>query len=190
MKKLTMSAAVLLTVMSVAFAAGDGTNENRARVIASKSDIFKVLYVNSESPVVKIRLRDNEGKLIHTDRVKNEGGFMKPYDLSKLENGTYYFEFTDQYGVISEKIELQPEKESSTLSVKALENKKYELSVEQNEKLPLLLTIYNSNEEVLYKERYQDMKNFSRVYDLSKFDSQNFVFELTDHNSTRIVSVD
>lgn len=189
MKKLTLVAAVLLTVISTAFASGDGTKSDRTKVVPMANNTFKVFYATVDPTVVKIRLRTEDGKLIRTDRVKSEGGFMKRYDLTALENGKYYFELTDQYGVVSQQVEVS-EKPSSTLAVKALKDKKYQLIVDQEGKLPIVLTIYNADDEILHKETYKDISSFSRVYDLSKFDSENFVFQISDENTTRIVSVD
>ena len=113
---------------------------------------------------------------------------MKPYDLSKLEDGIYQVEITDQYGVITKKIELASQNQKK-MAVKSLEDDRFQLIVEVGEEMPLLLSIYNAKNEVIHQERYTDMKGFTRVYDLSKFESSNFTFELSDYQSTNTVSV-
>lgn len=189
MKNLTMTVAVLLTVLSTAFASGNEITKNRATVVAGNNETYKVLYTNDESVIVKIRIRDENGKLLKMDRIKSKGGFMQPYNFSELENGTYFIELSDPQGIVSEKVELT-DNSNSMLSVTSLENHKYQLLVEQNEQLPLTLTIYNAEDEVIHKEHHSNMTGFRRVYDLSNFNSDNFVFQLTDKTSTRIVAVD
>jgi len=189
MRKLTMTVAVLLTVMSIAFASTGDTKSNRATVVKMKDNTYKVFYTSKEPSVVKIRLRDEKGHFIQTDRIKSEDGFMKPYDLTALKDGNYYFELIDQYGRLSKEVKIE-ETKNSVLAVKALENKKYQLLVEQCEMEPVKVTILNTKEEVLFNETYQGVKGFSQVFDLSKFSTDSFVFEISDNNSTRIVAVD
>lgn len=106
MKKITITIAAVITVMSSALASGDGKKENRAAIIPGHNTTYKVLYAYNEPAVVKITIKDESGKLWRTDRIKSENGFMQRYALNKLPKGTYYIELSDQFGALTEKIEL------------------------------------------------------------------------------------
>lgn len=189
MKRLTLTA-ILIMVMGVAMASGDSSKTKRATIVHFPGDKIKVFYTAPGESIVKIRLRDDSGRLLRTDRIKSENGFMQPYNFSTLEKGIYFVELTDEFGVLSEKVELTGTTTNSRMVVKELEDNKYRLIVDHNKRMPLSLTIYNSSNEVIHKENYKDQKGFTRVYDLSKFDSGNFTFELVDKSSTRTVSVE
>lgn len=191
MKRLTLTAAALITVIGAAFASGNGTESVRASVMPFSETRYKVFYTAAEADVVKIRIRNAAGDLVRMDRIKNEGGFVKPYDLSQLDKGTYTFELTDQHGVITKDVEVSEKasKETFSMVVNVLEDNKYRLIVDQSEKLPISLTIYNAEGDIIHKEKYSDISGFSRVYDLSKFNSKNFRFEVADGNSSKILAV-
>lgn len=115
MKKITITIAAVITVMSTALASGDGKKENRAAIIPGQNTTYKVLYDYNEPSVVKITIKDESGKLWRTDKIKSEEGFMQRYAMDKLPEGTYYIELTDKFGAITEKIELSSIKESLAL---------------------------------------------------------------------------
>lgn len=188
MKRLTMTVA-LLTVISAALASGDQINANRATVVETHGSVYKVFYTNEDPAIVKIRLRDEDGKIIRTDRIKNKIGFMKPYNLTNLESGIYYFELKDDYGVVSKKVEIE-KVNNNHMAVKTLNNNKYQVLVEQKDLTPLKLSIFNQEGELLHRETMKNKSGFSRIYDLSKFNSNGYVFQITDLKSTRTLSVE
>lgn len=106
MKRIILTAAVIVTVMSSAFASGDGVKKQRAAIIPGEDVTYKVLYDNKEPIVVRIKIKDVNGNALRTDRIKSENGFMQRYDLKKLEEGTYFVELRDKYGVVQEKVEI------------------------------------------------------------------------------------
>lgn len=106
MKRITMTAAVIVTVMTTAFASSDGAKKQRAAIIPGDNVTYKVLYDSNEPTVVRIKIKDENGDVLRTDRIKTTDGFMQRYDLNKLKEGTYVVELKDKHGVITEKIEI------------------------------------------------------------------------------------
>lgn len=188
MKRLTLTLAVLVTVIGTAFATGNDKKDSRVTVLPGQ-DRYKLIYTGDEATTVKIRVRDENGKLLRTDRIKNETGFMKPYNTKKLNAGTYTFEVTDKYGVVEQEFTIAPVKETKVMEVRAMDDQKYRLIVKQEEIGPLFVTIYDSKNNILHQEKHQDMDGFTRIYDLSRFNSENFIFELLDKTSKKVVSV-
>ena len=104
MKRLTMTLAVIVTVMGTAFASGNGSKKERAAIIPGDDVTYKVLYENEEPTMVRVKIKDDRGELVRADKFKSTNGFMQRYDLSALEEGTYFVELRDKYGVITEKV--------------------------------------------------------------------------------------
>ncbi|MEQ8473355.1 MAG: hypothetical protein RIC35_19315 [Marinoscillum sp.] len=110
MKRIIMTTAVIVTVMTTALASGNGAKKERAAIIPGNNVTYKVLYDNNETTVVRVKIKDENGNIIQSDKFKTDKGFMQRYDLKKLEEGTYFVELRDKYGVISEKIEITKDK--------------------------------------------------------------------------------
>lgn len=77
------------------------------KAVNIQNRVIKVLYTNTECCAVKVRLKDEKGTLILTDRIKEENGFMRPYNIEALPAGTYTVEVVDQTGTHSEKVTIQ-----------------------------------------------------------------------------------
>tara|TARA_B100001245_G_C22674905_1_gene330130 strand:- start:102 stop:464 length:363 start_codon:yes stop_codon:yes gene_type:complete len=107
MKKITMTLAVIVTVMGTAFATGNGVKKERAAIIPGEDVTYKVLYQNDEPTVVRVKIKNDKGELVRADKFNSKDGFMQRYDLSELAKGTYFVELRDKYGVISEKVEIK-----------------------------------------------------------------------------------
>lgn len=63
---------------------------NVQRIDDSKK--FQLLVMKPNHQEVKIRIRDNNGLLIHEERVNFDRGFKRVYDLNKLDGWNYTFE--------------------------------------------------------------------------------------------------
>ena len=189
MKKFTSTIAALFIVIITMFASTGETQNQRATVVEIRGNIFKVFYTEAEAKTVTIRLKDENGKVIRQDFVTNRKGFMKPYDLSNLKCGTYSFEMKDKFGTLSQEIHLKRPQEE-LLAVRTLCENRYQLLVEQPNCQSVKVSILKTDGDTLHKETIASTTGFSKVYDLSKFDSENFVFKISDKSSTRLVSVE
>lgn len=107
MKSLTMIAAVLLLATSTAFASGDGKKSKRAAVIPGSDSTFKLLYAPKEQGVVKVKIKDENGKLVKIEKIKTDGGFLRRYHMGLMEPGTYSFEITDSNGSYTQEVVLE-----------------------------------------------------------------------------------
>ncbi len=107
MKRITLTVAVIVTVMTTAFATGNGSKKERAAIIPGNDVTYKVLYQNDEPTVVRIKIKNDKGEVVRADKFKSTDGFMQRYDMSALEEGTYFVELRDKHGVVSEKVEIK-----------------------------------------------------------------------------------
>lgn len=107
MKRITMTLAVIVTVMTTALASGNGSKKERAAIIPGEDVTYKVLYQNDEPTVVRVKIKDDKGEVVRADKFNSTKGFMQRYDLSNLSKGTYFVELRDKYGVITEEFEIK-----------------------------------------------------------------------------------
>lgn len=189
MKTFTTTFAVILIGISFAFASTGDSQESRATVVETRGDIFKLFYTEDSSSPVTILLTDDNGNVLRRDVVRNEKAFMKRYDLSNLESGKYAFQISDKQGRITKNVQIKEQNENM-LAVRCLCKGRYQLLLEQKNEKAVSLCIYNTEGEMIHKESIDSKKGFSKVFDLSKFDSENYTFKISDNSSTRIVSVD
>ncbi len=75
------------------------------------------------------------------------------------------------------------------MAVKLLDNKRYQLTVESVNKTELNISIFDKSGALVHQENHKDSNGFSRVYDLSKFDSDSFAFELNGVESSQELAV-
>lgn len=114
-----MTLAVIITVMGTAFANGNGAKKDRAAIIPGNDITFKVLYDIDEPTVVRIKIKDENGALVRTDKIKNTEGFMQRYNFSSLKEGKYVVELSDKYGVVSQEVEVKtPVQQATTVLAK------------------------------------------------------------------------
>lgn len=114
MKRILMTLAVIVTVMGTALATGNGSKKDRAAIIPGNGETYKVLYENNEPTIVRVKITDETGTLIRTDKFKSTEGFMQRYDLSSLKEGKYLVELRDKYGVVSEEVEVKSQTTQAT----------------------------------------------------------------------------
>ncbi len=189
MKTFTTTFAVILIGISSVFASTGSTQESRATVVETRGDIFKVFYTDNSTSPVTILLTDEHGNVLRRDVVRNDNAFMKRYDLSNLKSGKYAFEIKDKQGRITKDVQIQDQADD-LVAIRCLCENRYQLLLEQKNGKPVSLCIYNTEGEMIHKESINSKKGFSKVFDLSKFNSENYTFKISDNSSTRIVSVD
>jgi flagellar hook assembly protein FlgD len=99
MKTITTFLFALLLTASAAF--GNGKENEKASQIEMfqvENGQFRLIYALEEAGKVKIAFYDESGRLVDTDRVKNEEGFLRKYDMTHLPNGTYSMKISSTSG--------------------------------------------------------------------------------------------
>ncbi len=104
---LTLLFATLFSVAAMATDPVKGSPE--VRILPSQAGMLKVLYVNAHEKTVHVKIIGQEGLLIN-DKVKlskDDNGFIKLYNLKKLDAGTYWIEISDPSMVVKYEITYQ-----------------------------------------------------------------------------------
>jgi hypothetical protein len=174
MKTTTTLLAALFLTFSTAFA--NGNEEKKASQIALykvAEHQYRLIYPYPEKETVEIQVQNAKGQVITSDKVYNEIGFLRKYDMNKLSSGQYNMIIKGASGTFEKVFTIQSKKQ---LAVYPMQDKKVKLVYADKEKTGTL-KIYNNRMELIHRETYKENGGFSRVYDLSAFDCEQFTFQ-------------
>lgn len=172
----TLLAAILLTV-STAFANGNEAKKASQIALYEVTDHqFRLIYPFAEKETVKIEIKDESGKTLTKDRVYNQKGFLRKYDMNALADGNYTMSIETNSETIEKEFTVVTKQQ---MAANHLGNKRVQVIYTENSSAGTL-KIYNKKMELIHKEDCPDNGGFSRVYDLSAFDCNEFTFQLGD----------
>ena len=180
---------VILFIGTSVFAT-DGNEKTNAKtklaVVQNEQAKFKLVYLESASGEVTIKLRNNLGVVIHKQTVNSEGGFSQPYDFNSLPAGEYKFELIKSDGtVLSQKIEHKAWEKQTDFKADVLninDDKRFRLAVTQSEEVKV--KIYNDKFKLVHQETLNGSKGIRRNYDLSQLNGNSFTFEVSNESGT------
>jgi hypothetical protein len=145
---------------------------------------FKVFYKGSKSGTVKVTITNAEGENIFKETLKNVESFMRPYDLSSIEEGDYTIQISSAEGKQVEKFSYTQNKVEKLMHLIKLKdsNGKFVLTVpNKNGAGRLKVNIYDQNYRLVYNATEDITGDFAKVYDLESL-GKNFIFEVNDGN--------
>ncbi|MCA6074084.1 hypothetical protein [Fulvivirga sedimenti] len=106
----TLLTLVLATLFSISAMATDPINGTpEVKILPTEAGKLKVLYVNGHEKTVHVKIFGQDGLLID-DKVKlnnTDNGFIKMYNLKKLDAGKYWIEISDASMVVKYEITYQ-----------------------------------------------------------------------------------
>lgn len=180
MKKLFISA-LLISASILSFAKG---NEKKVKLISDfNSGSVAVLYTEKSAANVLVKISDQDGKLIQTDRIKSKEGFHRPYDVSKLDKGLYTVEVLENGDLIHESSLLI---DNSKSAVRNLGHDRFQLTFAEKGCQRVAVGIMDSQGNLVHKESVNTTDGFSKVYDLSRLSGEHFTFEVTSMNTVEM----
>src|SRR6187549_2886073 len=111
MKKTIMFSVVLMSVSSAWYCVA-GTARPMSEAVTIQGELVKVIYSNPEPCDVTITIANENGDVLLTDKIKGKSEFIRPYNFSELEEGTYEVTIQDDAGERVNEIEYHaPEQE-------------------------------------------------------------------------------
>lgn len=153
--------------------------ESSRFTVLSKSDPdkFNLVYVSEIESRVTIKILDENGNLVGFDIVKGKKSFSKTYDFGKLEKGRYTFEIENTEGSGSQPVIYDPYRQKLNMVVSSLEESKYKVMVAGfNPDNKVTIRIYDSKGKLVKEDKIKTHRNFSRTYDLSNLEREQFTF--------------
>ncbi|MDQ3394065.1 MAG: hypothetical protein M3512_08140 [Bacteroidota bacterium] len=122
---------------------------------------------------------NDRGTLVYTEFLKDKKGISLAYDFNKLPKGLYKVKLMANKKRYTTTINHDKEPAQFFKSYLKSENgsKKYALKVVRQSMEPVMVTILDKNDKVLFSETIDVDYNFERIYDLSpkKSDAKSIV---------------
>ena len=146
----------------------------------------KLCYVNDQPSAVTIVLYDQNGRKLYKQKVKSVDGFIQPFNFRNLSEGKYTFEVTDDEGTVVQELvhtKSTPSKIKTSL-YRIKDSEKYKLSIENDTKKPVEVSIFDENKKMVYRENINAQNPLSKTYDLSKIKSNGYTFKVSNKGNT------
>lgn len=178
MKTKILTLALALAAMSNAtLASTDNTKKAASITISPRAESGKLYltYLGSESADLSIMIIDSKGRVISRDHVSGQSNFMRPYDISKLQNGAYTMKMIEGKQLVHESSFLV---NNSKSAVRPIGNQRFQLTYKDSDAKDVLVSIFDKAGNLLLKDAVAQTDGFSRVYDLSKVDAAGYTFEV------------
>lgn len=176
MKKLVLAVIVALFSTTFAFQSNASIKDDTTKAITilkaypNKPNLYTLIYTSENKDKIKVDIYDQKGNHLKSDVVANSNGFQRSYDFSSLSKGKYLVRVKDQNKVYRTTINHLHAESDLKVNVSPLENgSKYNLQVIHNSTNPVWVNIYNSDHKIIFRDKIDVDRNFSRVYDLGKY---------------------
>ncbi len=160
MKTIEKTLTVLLIVFSTSLSYA-AINENKVQLREKQDGIVQLLYKSSDSEKVEITILNQKGKVVLSEKVKNENGFMRNYNFNKFESGTYTFQISDESGQIKKKLYFG--KKSPVALVKG-ENNKHRLIYDSKIETDVQVIFLDRRGKTILKDQFVSIDGFSKTY--------------------------
>ncbi len=149
-----------------AFASG----VSKIKVATDSSATFKVYYTNTEAQKVTVNIFNKKGKKVFTEVIKNEKGFVRPYNMSELPAGVYSIQIIDNQEVKNFDVEFKANNNAdSALSVfiNNFGENKFFLGMGNGSNDKVTIRIINSNNEELYTADEVVVNQFAQLFNIA-----------------------
>jgi len=188
MKYSILLLAIMVTFSGFAQANQESNATAEATAFTSNNKNINVIYPSKTKGNVKVKVQDEKGKTIHYETVYNKDGFKLPLNMTNLNDGKYFVIITNKKDEVKKEIVIS---NMEYFSVKSVNNRKYQVLVNNQLESDLNLSIYDFDKKLVYFEKYENTKNIAKIYDLSALTTaRGFTFEVAAYNQTRQISVD
>lgn len=146
---------------------------------------YKLVYPVKKTEQVRVRIYDDENRLLLSEKVENHEGFMKSYDFSNLSDGMYTINIQSPSGIISKEVFHRYKKNDIDFSVERDPvNKSFRLVVSGVRKEPVYVDIMNEKNIMIFGDTVDVGKSFSRTYRFKGRLPENILFRVSSANSS------
>ena len=104
MKKMIALVLALVTGSCV-MSFGKSADDYDSRVtVMQRGDVFKVIYDSPGLNKVEVKIYDESGNIVFSEKLNSRSGFIRPYNFEKMPEGDYNISVVDESGEYTEKI--------------------------------------------------------------------------------------
>jgi hypothetical protein len=165
MKKTILVAAFAL-ICAVTFAGVDEpTIATGAAIIKKGESTFAVVYKGTEAATVRISIRDERDRLVFAETLRKVDGFIRPYDFSTLQRGSYSITIEGNGSKQVEQINyLEGKVEKRLFVTKLAGENRFLLSAHNSSVEPVTVRILDEQQKLLHQETRMASGNFAQVF--------------------------
>lgn len=167
-------------------------------VIMNTNSIVKVIYQDDEPCAVRVTIHDEDENLVFKETLRQNYGFIRPYELAELPKGQYKVTVENLLGnEIKERVVTnQPVREDLFVQVKKVEDNnkqdRYLFTVADPDYREMTIQILDEERRVLYSDTKQFGKDdYGCVFVVNDVpDNERLMFYVRSDENTRLVTVD
>jgi len=188
-----MTMAAFLLVVGTVLAADDSDTKISVRSLQSESKKALIRVVNTESvEQAVLRIKDQQGRILHREVLKGEDAYMKKYDFSSLPTGEYVVEVRTENGITEEAFSLSEGQTQAVYFKPAVKVEPQKVSVVFQNRIdsPVSLKLFDERGRVLYEEQVASQEKFAKGLNLSKLNSGQYSLSILGDNYVYTRSID
>lgn len=161
-----------LTAVGHGVLAGGARNfkgDPQVRIIQT-GEIVKVVYLNTDATPVRISFLDAQGDKVFSEKIVRRDSFIRPYNLSNLEEGIYQIQVEHKDGRFTGQIAfVHPVDNKEIVAhlasvLKPDRKKRFLLSIPDQGFHELDIAIFDERENILFHNTFDVSGDFARVF--------------------------
>ncbi|QSE96321.1 hypothetical protein [Fulvivirga lutea] len=163
MKNLLVALALIANITAF------GSERSKVKVTNDSTAIFKVYYTSPVSNKVRVNIYNEDGKKVFSEIIKNENGFVRPYNMSNLPAGNYKFEIVDNEDVRAYEFAFNnapANAEGLTVFVNKFSDNKFFLGLGNASNQEVTIKIMDENRNEVYSATENVVSQFSQLFNL------------------------
>lgn len=180
MKKITMLvASVLVSTFAFASEPGEGSASTGLAVVKKNETTFSLFYKSEGSAKVRVSIKDASGNEVMGEWVKNQNGFIRPYNFNGMDAGVYTISVKDGDSEKAEKFTYGAVKQAKAANVLKVGENRYMLAV-QGKQVSGKIQVKIYDQGTLIHKGYHDVNgDFAQLFTI-KENANPVTFEVTD----------
>lgn len=169
--------AMLLIVLSTASRATDKKDAEKGTTmeVVRQGNVFKLFYLKKDIEKVKVKIIDKRGRVFFTEVIKNDQGFMRPYNFKDLSHGEYQIIVSESGNDLVKTIFYVP-KDITTQGVFRLvkmdpikdKERVYQLTIVNQGDAKATINVRNEDQGLIFSKTESFTGNYGELYNLNQ----------------------
>ena len=189
--KITLLAVVTLLMGYGSVVAGDGDPKINVRQNQEeRKAVIRVMTLSEDNTAV-LKIKDQDGRVMHRELLRGNTVYAKRYDLSGLPDGAYVVEVTSNQGVSQEALNLKAGSSEVAYFKPAVqvESEMIKVMFKNSIASSVALKLYDEQGRVLFQENVSSQGQFAKGLDVSRLASGQYSLSIVGNNYTYSKSI-
>ena len=188
--KITLLAVVTLLLGYGSVVAGDGDLKISVRQNQERKAVIRVMTL-SENNTAVLKIKDEDGRVMHRELLRGNTMYAKRYDLSNLPDGAYVVEVTSDQGVSQEALNLKAGSSEVAYFKPAVQVEPEMIKVMFKNSIasPVALKLYDAQGRILFQESVPSQEQFAKGLDVSRLGAGQYSLSIVGNNYTYSKSI-